>query len=177
MEKNFIATYKGGLGGLPVKTIVIICQHLSTKDIMNLGKLNKKMNKIMTGGTQFDGIWVINSFQSMFSKTGYTGIRNHNLLRLDRELNAMHYQTSGIKGDCLETQARYFKNWVYSAFILMTVVQPVLLIIKFDFGKQLSLMIMMSPATLSWIALIVLQIASWCKISAAYKLRVFPSWG
>ena len=44
MEKNFIATYKGGLGGLPVKTIVIICQHLSTKDIMNLGKLNKKMN-------------------------------------------------------------------------------------------------------------------------------------
>ena len=69
---------------------------------MNMAKLNKKMNKMMLHGTQFDGIWVINSFQTLFSKTGSTGIINQNLLRIDRDLNAMHYQTNRIKVICLE---------------------------------------------------------------------------
>lgn len=61
---------------------MIVCQYLSVSELLKIASCSK-LSVRKCKEAEFDGLWVITSFHSMYSKTGYTGLRNHNLKRID----------------------------------------------------------------------------------------------
>ena len=81
----------------------------------------------------FDSLWVLFSFQTIFSKTGLTGIRNAAQRRIDEALHQMHFQSESIRRDSKEVQVSIFEKWLVVSLILVLIGLPVLLVLKHDF--------------------------------------------
>jgi hypothetical protein len=43
-----------------------------------------------------EGVWVMNSYNTFMSKSGYTGVRNLNLIRIDKMLKEMHFECESL---------------------------------------------------------------------------------
>ena len=107
----------------------------------------------MVHGPEFEGQWVIKSFQSMLSKSGFQGLRNNNLRRIDIHQRPMHFQVQSILYDCFDEQWHYFSIWGYFAFFLFSVVFPVLLIVNEEQELEMPSYILLSPFTVAWLFL------------------------
>ena len=53
---------------------------------------------------------------------------------------------------------------------MMTVVQPIVLILRYDIEIDMPKMALLAPATVSWVALLIAQLASWCTVFKTYKV-------
>ena len=92
---------------------------------------------------EFDSLWVLFSFQTIFSKTGLTGIRNASQKRIDEALHAMHFQCESIRRDSKEVQVTLFEKWVASSLVLVVISLPALMVVSHDLKYELSLQILM----------------------------------
>ena len=114
-------------------------------------------------------MWVLFSFQTIFSKTGLTGIKNAAQKRIDEALHQMHFQCESIRSDAKEVQASLFEKWVAFCLIMIMVALPCLLIASKDLEKELSLEIVMMPFTVAWGLLMLVQIYTWYRINKYYQ--------
>lgn len=76
---------------LPVTVLVRIVQHLLPNETFRFLGTCRYVRDMITKRPEFDGQWVIKSFQNLLSKSGYLGLRNNNLRRIDIQLRAMHF--------------------------------------------------------------------------------------
>ena len=53
--------------------------------------VNKYVRHTIMYESEFEGQWVIKSFQSLLSKSGFSGIRNNNLRKIDIQMRPMHF--------------------------------------------------------------------------------------
>ncbi len=67
------------------------------------------------------------------SKAGYTGIRNLNLVRIDKLLKDLYLETESLITKCKQEQADAFEYWANFTFIMSTLFSPVILAVKHDF--------------------------------------------
>jgi hypothetical protein len=44
----------------------------------------------MVKDSSFEGVWMMQTMQNLISKSGYTALRNHNLIRIDNLLKEMN---------------------------------------------------------------------------------------
>lgn len=77
---------------LPLPVILRIVQHLQTLDTFKLMSVNRYVRHTIMYQPEFEGQWVIKSFQSLLSKSGFSGIRNNNLRKIDIQMRPMHFQ-------------------------------------------------------------------------------------
>lgn len=68
-------------------------------DMMRLSVVSKKMAATFKD-KEMDQVGVLNSFHLMLTKTGFTGLRNNNLKKIDMKLLNMHFQAEGLKRAC-----------------------------------------------------------------------------
>jgi hypothetical protein len=61
-------------------------------------------------------------------------------------------------------QARAVSRWLIGAFASLVTLQPAMLVAKYDFGIEMETWVVCLPVTLSWAALIVIQLVQWIKI-------------
>jgi len=81
----------------------------------------------------------------------------------------MFQEAERIRGMCLSMQAKAVGNWLFGAFAVLVTFQPAMLIAKYDFGVQMDTWIVCLPVTISWGALIVIQISQWFKICRHHR--------
>lgn len=65
-------------------------------------------------------------------------------------------------------QAKYFKYWLFTSFVEIAVFEPTVLVLKYDFNFNLSMMVLVAPLTLAWALLILFQIIEVVRI---YRFR------
>ena len=81
---------KPRLETLPASVLVNVCKFLKAEETVRLACTAKKTYKRVEE-PEFDNLWVLISFQTMFSKTGITGIRNAGKRHIDEALHQMHF--------------------------------------------------------------------------------------
>lgn len=148
---------------LPVTVLVRIVQHLLPGETFRLMATCKYVRSMITTRPEFDGQWVIKSFQNLLSKSGYSGLRNNNLRRIDIQLRAMHFQCESIRRDALDEQWNTFEQWWSWTMFLLFLVTPILLIVneeqstvvKGRVQSWVDLRILLAPATIAWLSLII----------------------
>ena len=140
---------------LPPIVILKIVQHLNLNEAFRFMTSCKYVRQTIIYQPDFDGQWVIKSFQSLLSKSGYSGLRNNNLRRIDIQQRGMHFQSQSILRDCMDDQWYIFGVWWNFAFFLIFIVIPILLIINEEYELELSIEILHSPAALSWVLLMI----------------------
>ena len=118
---------------------------------------------------EFESLWVLFSFQTIFSKAGLTAIRNASQKRIDEALHPMHYQCESLRRDSKEAVVSIFEKWLVGSLVIVLLAFPVLLVLKYDLDKELSLPILMIPFTIAWGLLIVAQIYAWYRINKYFR--------
>lgn len=76
---------------LPISVILRIVQHLQTKECLRFMCINKYVRETIFYEPEFEGQWVIKSFNQLLSKSGITGVRNSNLKKIDVQYRPMHF--------------------------------------------------------------------------------------
>jgi len=66
-----------------------ICSYLTLGEISSLSLVSKKMH-IKFKDQKLEGIWIINTYNTFMSKAGYTGMRNLNLIKIDKFLREIN---------------------------------------------------------------------------------------
>ena len=69
-----------------------ICVFLDMNEISLIPQLSKTMHRI-TKDEMFDPLWTIHAYHDFLTKTGYTGLKNYNLIRIDIKLREMYFQS------------------------------------------------------------------------------------
>ena len=59
-------------------------------------------------------------------------------MKIDYQLKDMFYQVERFRHQSLQMQAKMFKNWLYTAFMVIAVLQPVVLVLRTDFKFEIS---------------------------------------
>ncbi len=90
---------KLGLKHLNPNNLERIASFLTLGDISNLSLLSQSFNQKMKSPL-LESIWIMNTYSTFVSKSGYTGIRNLNLVRIDKMLKDMHYETEALILKC-----------------------------------------------------------------------------
>jgi len=85
-----------------------------------------------------EDFWCGVSLKVIGSKTGYRGLKNKSLLKIDYKLKDMFYQVERLNTQSLEMQAKMFKYWLYTAFMVIAVLQPIVLVLRTDFKFEIS---------------------------------------
>jgi hypothetical protein len=116
---------------------------------------NKRVRQEITTKPEFEGQWVIKSFKDLLSKSGYTGLRNNYLRRIDIQLRAMHFQTESIKRDAIEEMWGILDQWWTCTRFMLFMVLPIMLIINEEGLVKLDNRFLYAPVVLSWIALLI----------------------
>lgn len=139
---------------LPERVILGIVQHLDQVETLRFAALSKYVRHTVIFSAAFDGQWVIKSFNSLLSKSGFSGIRNDNLRLVDIQLRNMHFQAKSIMQDSKEEQWHIFGVWWNFAFVLYFIVTPVLLMVNERQQQAWPLYILLIPCLLAWVLLI-----------------------
>lgn len=101
----------------------------------------------------------MNCFYEYISKTGYTGFRNQNLLRIDNQLRYMHKNCQELGHLSKTKQASILASWCTFAFVMIFICTPILIAISSDFKNTFKdLRIIMIPPSLAWISLVIVFI-------------------
>ena len=87
---------------------------------------------------EFEGQWVIKSFQGLLSKSGYSGLRNTRLRQIDIRQRAMFFQCESLIKDCIDEQWNVLSLWSNLAFFFILIVMPILLIVNEENELELS---------------------------------------
>lgn len=87
------------LSQLPLKNLTTIVTYLGIQEMSHLSLTSKQWYGIVRDPA-LEGHWVVQSQQYMLSKTGLTGLRNHNLIRLDHLLRDMHMESMQLVNRC-----------------------------------------------------------------------------
>ena len=140
---------------LPESALLRIVQHLTLTETFRFMVLGKYVRQAIIYRPEFEGQWVIKSFQGLLSKSGFSGLRNNNLRRIDIQQRGMHFQAKSIVLDCIDDQWHIFGLWWNLAFLLLFLVTPILLIVNEERELDLSARILFIPTTISWFALII----------------------
>lgn len=74
-----------------MNALVRIAQCLQPAEVFRLLSSCSEYRNTLVKAPEFEGQWVIKSFQSLLSKSGYQGLHNNNLRRIDIQLRAMHF--------------------------------------------------------------------------------------
>lgn len=100
----------------------------------------------------------------MLSKSGFSGLHNNNLRRIDIQMRAMYFQCESIKKDCFDEQWAILDQWWSFAFVMMFAVTPGMLIFSEENGP-IDMRILLAPTTLAWCMLL----AAYCFVRARAK--------
>lgn len=119
---------------------------------------------------EFEGQWVIKSFHGLLSKSGYSGLRNSKLRRIDLHQRGMHFQAQSLVRDSHDEQWHVFGVWANLAFFLTFIVLPILLIVNEEQDLGLSPRILFIPTTIDWVLLMVSLVVIFRKINKYHKV-------
>ena len=111
--------YKGfpvRLEGLALKSLA---QFLNVSDAFSLTSLSKHYYNNMVRPNVMDDFWCESSFKKFNSKAGYLCFKNKSLLSIDYSLKDMFYQVERLRHQSLSMQAKMFKYWLYTAFMVL----------------------------------------------------------
>ena len=78
---------------LPLNVILKIAQHMGHTEVIKLTLMCRYVRETIIYSPEFEGQWVIKSFQGLLSKSGYSGLRNNNLRLMDIQLRTMYFQS------------------------------------------------------------------------------------
>ena len=145
-----------------------VCKFLKPEETVRLTMTTKRVQKA-SEEKEFDSLWVLFSFQTIFSKTGLTGLKNSSQRRIDEALHHMHYQCESIRRDSREVQVSIFQRWLAFSLVMVLICLPILLVLKHDFEKSLTMEIVLLPCTIAWGLLLLAQIYAWYRIRKYYK--------
>lgn len=119
---------------------------------------------------EFEGQWVIKSFHGLLSKSGYSGLRNSKLRRIDLHQRGMHFQAQSLVRDSHDEQWHVFGVWAYFAFLLTFIILPILLIVNEEHELALSSRILLIPTTVAWVLLMFALVIISKKINRYHKV-------
>lgn len=140
---------------LPPSVLLRIVQHMQTRDTYKLMAVNKYIRRTMMYESEFEGQWVIKSFQSLLSKSGFSGIRNNNLRKIDVQLRPMHFQCQSVVQDAIDDQWHLLGIWWNAAFVLVFFVTPIILVVNEEKEFKWPMSVLMVPTSFAWLLLIV----------------------
>lgn len=114
----------------------------------------------------------MNTYNTFMSKTGFTGMRNLNLVRIDKMLKDMFYECEALMLKCKEEQSLVFSNWSKFTFVMASLITPILFAIRHDIKiVEYDLRVILAPVSLAW-ALLLFVLFMIIKIMNKYHTEI-----
>ena len=139
----------------PLHALVRVAQCLQPNEALRLLATCHSVRDTLIHNPDFEGQWVIKSFQNLLSKSGYQGLRNNNLRRIDIHLRAMHFQSESLRRDSGDEQWAILNSWWNMTMVLLLFVTPILMICSEESSESFELYIILTPITVAWFFLFI----------------------